>query len=144
MALARRFRPGLTSWVKLYRSIMRVLIALVAAVLLLAPVGVRAARPTSREEVRFGIAVARKGLWAEARFRFERALTLDPDNVAALNNLAVACESQGDFDRAREAYEKALSLEPKNSHIQQNYELFREGDDKRKRSAEREKREATR
>ena len=63
------------------------------------------------DELRFGVEVARKGLWNEARFRFERAVALDPENAAALNNLAIALEQQGEFDRAREAYEKALEAE---------------------------------
>ena len=37
------------------------------------------------------------------RFRFERAVSLDPQNASALNNLAVACEQMGEFDKAREA-----------------------------------------
>jgi len=98
------------------------------------------AAPSSDEEVAFGIEVASRGLWREARFRFERAVEIDPDNASALNNLAVALEQQGEFDGAREAYEKALELEPEDLYIQQNYDLFREADDKRnrkKRSAER-------
>jgi Flp pilus assembly protein TadD len=87
------------------------------------------------EQLRFGIEVARKGLWTEARFRFERAVELDPDNAEALNNLAVALEQQGEFDRARGAYERALKLKPGNLYIQQNYDLFREADDKRNRKA---------
>ena len=81
----------------------------------------------------FGIEVAQRGLWSEARFRFERAVALDPDNAEALNNLAVALEQQGEFDKAREAYERALKLKPGNLYIQQNYDLFREADDKRNR-----------
>jgi Flp pilus assembly protein TadD len=93
----------------------------------------RALVPSSDEEVGFGIEVARKGLWQEARFRFERAVELDPDNASALNNLGVALEQQGDFGKAREAYEKARKLKPGNVYIQQNYDLFREADDKRNR-----------
>jgi Flp pilus assembly protein TadD len=85
------------------------------------------------EEMRFGVDVARKGLWGEARFRFERAVQLDPQNPAALNDLAIALEQQGEFDKAREAYERALKLKPGNLYIQQNYDLFREADDKRNR-----------
>jgi len=99
--------------------------------LLLAPVS--APQATSADEVRFGVEVARKGLWQEARFRFERAVLLDPENAAALNNLAVAFEEQGEFAKAREAYEKALQFKPKDAYIQQNYDLFREADDKRNR-----------
>jgi Flp pilus assembly protein TadD len=100
--------------------------------LLLAPA---AAESSSGDEVRFGIEVARKGLWQEARFRFEKAAHLDPGNASALNNLAVALEQQGDFEKAREAYEKALKLKPNHIYIQQNYDLFREADDKRNRKS---------
>jgi Flp pilus assembly protein TadD len=99
--------------------------------LLLAPAPARQA--TSADEVGFGIEVAQKGLWREARFRFEKAVELDPDNAAALNNLAVALEQQGEFDKARAAYEKARNLKPGDAYIQQNYDLFREADDKRNR-----------
>lgn len=90
---------------------------------------------SGKDELGFGIEVARKGLWQEARFRFEKAVQLDPDNAEALNNLAVALEQQGEFDKAREAYERALKLKPGNLYIQQNYDLFREADDKRNRKA---------
>jgi len=94
-----------------------------------------AAAASSQEEVRFGIQVAQRGLWLEARFRFEKALVLFPDNAAALNDLAVALEQQGDFAKAREAYERALKLRPNETYIQQNYDLFREADDKRNRKS---------
>ena len=89
--------------------------------------------PTSQAELQFGIEAARKGLWNEARFRFEKAVQLDPQDAEALNDLAVSLEQQGAFDRAREAYEKALKLKPGSVYIQQNYDLFREADDKRNR-----------
>jgi Flp pilus assembly protein TadD len=89
---------------------------------------------TSADEVRFGIEVARRGLWREARFRFQKAVLQDPDNAAALNNLAIALEQEGDFEKAREAYERALQLD-RSLYIQQNYDLFREADDKRNRKA---------
>lgn len=95
--------------------------------------GPAAADTTSEDEVAFGIEVAQKGLWREARFRFERAVELDSDNASALNNLGVALEQQGEFDAARDAYEKALELKPDDLYIQQNYDLFRESDDKRNR-----------
>jgi Flp pilus assembly protein TadD len=90
---------------------------------------------SAEKEVGFGIDVARKGLWQEARFRFEKALLVDPDNASALNDLAIALEQQGEFEKAREAYEKALKLRPGNVYIQQNYDLFREADDKRNRKS---------
>jgi Flp pilus assembly protein TadD len=88
---------------------------------------------SSAGELGFGIEVARRGLWSEAQFRFERAVSLDPDNAEALNDLAVALEQQGEFAKARESFDRALKLKPGNLYIQQNYDLFREADDKRNR-----------
>jgi Flp pilus assembly protein TadD len=103
--------------------------------LLVAPGLLWASDDTAREQVDFGLKVAQKGLWQEARFRFERAVELDPQNAAALNDLAIALEQMGAFDKARENYEKALALKPGDMYIQQNYDLFREADDKRNRKA---------
>ncbi len=89
--------------------------------------------PAAKEELRFGIQAAQRGLWAEAGFRFQRAVALDPTNGRAQNDLAVAYEQQGEFAKARAAYEKALELRPNDDYIQQNYDLFREADDKRNR-----------
>ncbi len=87
----------------------------------------------AKKEIAFGINVARRGLWHEARFRFERAAAKNPDSASAFNNLGVTLEQQGEFEKARAAYERALQLEPKNLSIQQNYDLFREADEKRNR-----------
>ena len=89
----------------------------------------------AEKEVHFGLDVAKKGLWQEASFRFEKAVALDPENASAQNNLGVALEQQGEFELARAAYEKALALKPGDTYIQQNYDLFREADDKRNRKA---------
>jgi Flp pilus assembly protein TadD len=99
--------------------------------LLLSPATVPSA--SSEDELAFGIEVARKGLWNEARFRFERACALAPESAEAFNNLGVALEQQGEFAKAREAFERALKLAPGSLYIQQNYDLFREADDKRSR-----------
>jgi len=112
---------------------MRALLLLV----LLATGPALAAEESSGRQVEFGLKVAQKGLWQEARFRFERAVQIDPGNAAALNDLAVALEQMGDFDEARKAYEKALELKPGDIYIQQNYDLFREADDKRNRKSRR-------
>ena len=108
---------------------------LVAVPLLLALALAKAGIPSSSsdDEIAFGIEVARRGLWNEARFRFERAVTLDPENAEAHNDLGVALEQQGEFAKARESFERALKLAPGSLYIQQNYDLFREADDKRNR-----------
>ena len=84
------------------------------------------ARGDAQKQVQFGIAVAQRGLWREAVYRWERATQIDPTYAAALNNLAVAYEHEGQLAKAREAYEKALALAPNNLQIRQNYELFKE------------------
>lgn len=88
------------------------------------------ARSDAEAQVTFGIAVAQKGLWQEALYRWERATELDPSYAEAWNNLGVAYEHHGEFEKAREAYEKALDLAPTNLNIQQNYDLFREINDR--------------
>ena len=87
-------------------------------------------REDAREQVKFGIRVAQLGLWREALAHWERAVKLDPTYAPAYNNLAIGYEQQGDFDKARHAYEKALELNPNNAYIKQNYELFREINDR--------------
>ena len=59
-------------------------------------------------------------------YRWERAAEIDPTYAAAQNNLAVAYEHEGMLDKARRAYERALELAPNNAMIRQNYELFKE------------------
>jgi Tfp pilus assembly protein PilF len=88
------------------------------------------ARGDAKEQVEFGIQVAQRGLWREAIYRWERAAQLDPSYAAAFNNLAVAYEHEGQLDKARAAYEKALALEPDNALIRQNFDLFREINDR--------------
>ena len=87
-------------------------------------------RSQAREQVDFGINVAQRGLWREAIYRWEKAVELDPKYAAAFNDLAIAYEHEGQLDKARKAYEKALELDPNNSQIRQNYELFKEINDR--------------
>jgi len=77
-----------------------------------------------------GISVAQRGLWREAIYRWEKATELDPTYVAAYNDLAIAYEHEGQLDKARKAYEKALELDPNNTQVRQNYELFKEINDR--------------
>jgi Tfp pilus assembly protein PilF len=88
------------------------------------------ARSDAREQVEFGINVAQRGLWREAIYRWEKAVELDPKYAAAFNDLAVAYEHEGQLDKARKAYEKALALDPNNTQIRQNYDLFKEINDR--------------
>jgi len=87
-------------------------------------------RTDAKAQVAFGISVAQRGLWREAIYRWEKAVELDPSYAAAFNDLAIAYEHEGQLDKARKAYEKALELEPNNTEIKQNFELFKEINDR--------------
>jgi Flp pilus assembly protein TadD len=114
--------------------------ALLVAVLLLSsavPALAQKNRSEAEKQVKFGITVAQYNLWREAITRFERAADIDPTYPAAYNNLAIAYEHQGDLQNARKAYEKALKLDPENQYIKQNYELFKEINDRANRQGAR-------
>jgi Tfp pilus assembly protein PilF len=114
------------------------LLLLTAAVALFSPAPVVAQdRDAAKSQVEFGIKVAQNGLWKEAAYRWEKAVELDPTYAAAWNNLAIAYEHEGKFDEARKAYEKAVELDPKNLLIRQNYDLFKEINDRTKRRNDR-------
>jgi Flp pilus assembly protein TadD len=83
-------------------------------------------RSEAKEQVDFGIDVARKGLWKEAAYRWQKATEIDPSYSAAWNNLGIGFEQLGRFNEARAAYEKAMALEPDNNFIRTNYDTFRE------------------
>ena len=83
-------------------------------------------RSAAKRQVEFGIEVAERGLWREATYRWNRAVEIDPTYAAAWNNLAIAYEHAGKFDDARKAYEQAGKLDPDNLTIQQNFDLFKE------------------
>ena len=107
----------------------KVFAALLLSVFTAAP-ALADARTDAKKQVEFGISVAQRGLWREAIYRWERATQIDPSYAAAHNNLAIAYEHEGELEKARIAYEKAIELEPGNALIKQNYELFREINDR--------------
>ena len=94
-------------------------------------------RSSAKSQVDFGIKVAQNGLWKEAVYRWEKAVELDSSYAAAWNNLGIGYEHEGRFDDARKAYEKAVALDPKNILIRQNYDLFKEINDRAKRRNDR-------
>ena len=107
------------------------LIAIVAsAAVLAASPSFADAKKDAKSQVEFGISVAQRGLWREAIYRWEKATQIDPSYAAAYNDLAIGYEHEGQLDKARKAYEKALELDPNNSQVRQNYELFKEINDR--------------
>ena len=106
------------------------------ALLLFALPAAASDRSKAQEQVEFGIRVAENGLWNEALYRWQKAVEIDPTYAAAWNDLAIAYEHEGRFEDAKKAYEKALELDSKNLMIRQNYDLFKEINDRtKKRSA---------
>ena len=115
--------------------VTRIPVLLLLLIALAAPAAAQDnARDQAKQQVEFGISVAQRGLWREALSRWERAVQIDPTYAAAHNNLAIGYEHEGELDKARAAYEKALELEPNNTFIRQNYELFKEINDRTTRS----------
>jgi Tfp pilus assembly protein PilF len=102
-----------------------------------APSAYADARSSAKSQVEFGIKVAQNGLWKEATYRWEKAVEIDPTYAAAWNNLAIGYEHEGKFEEARQAYDKAVTLDPKNLLIRQNYDLFKEINDRAKRRSDR-------
>jgi len=94
-------------------------------------------RSQAKAQVDFGIKVAQNGLWKEATYRWEKAVEIDSTYAAAWNNLGIGYEHEGRFEDARKAYEKAVALDPKNILIRQNYDLFKEINDRAKRRNDR-------
>ena len=94
-------------------------------------------RSAAKQQVDFGIKVAQSGLWKEAAYRWQKAVDLDPTYSAAWNNLAIAHEQRGNFEQAEKAYQRAVALDPKNAMIRQNYDLFKEINDRAKRRTDR-------
>jgi Flp pilus assembly protein TadD len=111
---------------------------LIATLAIFSPVAYAGdARSEAKSQVEFGIRVAQNGLWKEATYRWEKAVQLDPTYAEAWNNLAIGYEQEGRFEDALKAYEKAVELDPKNLYIRQNFDLFKEINDRTKRRSNR-------
>jgi type IV pilus assembly protein PilF len=86
--------------------------------------GVTTGGPSLNSEVDFGVSMAKRGLWAEALFRFQQADMDRPNDPEILNNMAVAYEAVGQFEEALETYKRALQAGPTNSDLKRNYSAF--------------------
>ncbi|MHC4428065.1 MAG: tetratricopeptide repeat protein [Planctomycetota bacterium] len=74
--------------------------------------------------MRFAADMAKSGNWREAKFRWQKVQTEDPDNARLLNNLAVAEEALGDRDAALDYYARAVHLSGGEPRIQENQRRF--------------------
>lgn len=111
--------------------------SLVLGCLCLTPAGAQKA-PSAKEQLRFGIDMAQRGLWSEALFRFRLAERLSPEDAAILNNMAVSYEALGLFDEALETYQRALRIDSANRGLKRNYSRFAEFYQSLQRARERE------
>ena len=81
-------------------------------------------RSFQADQMRFGIDAAKRELWDEAIFRWQKVLSASPNSAAAHNNLAVAYEQKGLYEDASKEYEAAKRLAPNNKYILSNIEQF--------------------
>lgn len=102
--------------------------AVLALVLLAVAGGCASSKPATDTgaQLAFGVEMARRGLWSEALFRFEKARAAEPQDARALNNLAVSYEAVGRFDDALATYREAVAVAPGNRPLKQNYSRFLE------------------
>lgn len=107
------------------RSIALIAAAVLAAVAL-TPLAADAQEKNLNAQFEFGIKMAKRGLWNEALFRFERVLAQRPGDPRALNNMAVAYEAVGQFEKALETYKQALARDSTNRDLRRNYAQFLE------------------
>ena len=87
-------------------------------------------RAAAKNQVEFGIRVAQNGLWKERGTGGRKRLNSIPPTRRRGTTWRSRTQHEGKFDQARKAYERALELEPKNLLIRQNYDLFKEINDR--------------
>jgi Flp pilus assembly protein TadD len=85
-----------------------------------------AAASKAGSQLDFGVAMAKRGLWNEALFRFQQARRERPSDPQVLNNIAVAYEALGLFEQSLAAYKEALDASPGNRELRANYSRFLE------------------
>lgn len=101
--------------------ITKVVILVVVLALGLSP----SALPTTfKQHQRIANEMARRGLWGEAKYRWELMNQLRPNDPATLNNLAVAAEAKGDVSAAAYYYAQAFSLGGAHEAIAANWRHF--------------------
>jgi Tfp pilus assembly protein PilF len=77
-------------------------------------------------QIKFGVRAAKDDHWDEAIYRWRKALELDPNNLMAHNNLAVAYEQMGEYELALEEYQIAYRLNSENQNVKNNLDRFRD------------------
>jgi Flp pilus assembly protein TadD len=100
--------------------------SLLAFFLIQIPAGALETSSEVEGQIRYGIRAAKEDRWDEAIYRWRKALLLDPNNMMAHNNLAVAYEQTGDYELAMEEYQMAYRLDSQNQIVKSNLERFKD------------------
>jgi Flp pilus assembly protein TadD len=77
-------------------------------------------------QVKYGVRAAQDDHWDEAIYRWRKALELDPNNLMAHNNLAVAYEQMGEYELALEEYQTAYRINSQDQSVKNNLDRFRD------------------
>jgi len=80
----------------------------------------QAGNKEQKQLLKFAARMAKDGNWGEARYRWQKAAALDPENPFILNNIAVALEAEGEHEEAKGYYTEALALSDGNDWIEDN------------------------
>ncbi len=79
-----------------------------------------------RGQLKYGVRAAKEDHWDEAIYRWRKAMQLDPNNLMAHNNLAVAYEQVGEYELAMEEYQTAYRLDSQNQTVKDNLDRFKD------------------
>ena len=80
--------------------------------------------PVNSDLVNYGVKLAEKGFWKEAAVQWRKVLQQEPQNIAALNNIAIAAEAQGFPEKAFRILSHALSFKPDSRYIRWNVQAM--------------------
>jgi tetratricopeptide (TPR) repeat protein len=72
------------------------------------------------KDIRAGVSFAVIGDYDESIAYFDKALEIDPDNTAALNNKGLALAKLGEYDESIAYFDKALEIDPNDAYSLNN------------------------
>jgi hypothetical protein len=72
------------------------------------------------ENITIGVSFAKLGEYDESIAYFDKALAVDPDNTAALNNKGLALAKLGEYDESIAYFDKALAVDPNDAYSLNN------------------------
>jgi tetratricopeptide (TPR) repeat protein len=72
------------------------------------------------QDIATGVSFAKMGEYNESIAYFNKALTIDPNNTAALNNKGLALAKLGEYDKSITYFDKALTIDPTDAYSLNN------------------------